>query len=111
MMMKSQNRGLGSLKMPSLQVTVGMRWPASRNVKAPCFVLPIRAPHTILKSTVHHRTLIVRVELHRRLAAVSPTFRAADSQHFFELLSRALRRCGSTFGKVIDSLMTNIFQF
>jgi hypothetical protein len=80
-------------------------------VKAPRFVLPIRAPHTILTSAVHHRTLIVRVELHRRLAAISPTFRSADSQYFFELLSRALRRCGSASGKMIDSLMTNIVQF
>jgi hypothetical protein len=59
MMMKSQYRGLGSLKMPSLQVTVGMRQSVSRNVKAPRFVLPIRAPHTILKSAVHHRTRFI----------------------------------------------------
>jgi hypothetical protein len=48
------------------------------------------------------------VELHCRLAAVSPTFRAADSQYFFEFLSRAPRRCGSVSGKVIDSQLTNL---
>jgi hypothetical protein len=35
----------------------------------------------ILIPAVHHRTLIGRVKLHRRFAAISPTFRAADSPH------------------------------
>jgi hypothetical protein len=57
--------------------------------------LPIRAPHTILKSAVHHRTLIGRVELQRKFAAISPTFRAADSPHFAFVRPRfaALLRC------------------
>jgi hypothetical protein len=51
------------------------------------------------------------MELLLQLAALSPTFRTADSQYFFELLSRPLRRSCNASGKVIDKLMTNIFQF
>jgi hypothetical protein len=68
--------------------------------------LPIRAPHTILKSTVHHRTLFIDIDRQSGTASSAcspfPYFSDCGFTIFFELLSRALRRCGSASGKVID---------
>ena len=49
MIARPQNLPCGRCNMTSLQVTVGVRWTASRNVRIPSFSLPIRGAHTILK--------------------------------------------------------------